>query len=171
MKKKRIALIDYVLSGLFFFGAGYSFISGYIWLVTLTLAVIGGFILLYNVSKQLPHKILPNVKRISLLDIDGKAIKEWHIVGKSGLIIGKSYKNQRVDVDLADTEYAILIAQEHAVLNFVDGYWYIEDLGSRNGTGVKSKQDSRIKRLGEKETYQIRAGDKIYIAKTLLEVN
>lgn len=168
---KKITVIDYVLSGLFFIGAAYSFIAGYMWVLSLALALIGCVILLYAASKQMPHKMIPTINRIALIDISGEIVKEWHIVGKSGLVIGKSYKKQVVDVDLADTEYAILIAREHAVLNFVEGHWYIEDLGSRNGTGVKSKQSSKIRRLAEKETYQIQAGDRIYIAKTLLEVN
>ncbi|MBC2167688.1 FHA domain-containing protein [Listeria booriae] len=168
---KKILIIDYMLSAFFILGAGYSFYNAYAWSITLGLAIVGCAIFVYTISSQIPRKRISNVKVIALLDADGEILKEWHISGKSGLLIGKSYKNDAVDIDLADTDYAVLVAHEHAVLNFVEGQWYIEDLGSRNGTGIKSKQASKIKRLAEKETYQIQSGDRIYIAKTLLEIN
>lgn len=109
------------------------------------------------------------INHLLLVNDSGEVQKNWHIVGEQSLILGKTYQNQSVDIDLSETEYAVLIAKEHAVMNLVDGEWYLEDLGSRNGTGVKSEGDVEIYRLRDKP-YKLKKNDWIYIAKTKIMV-
>lgn len=49
----------------------------------------------------------------------------------------EKFPGHEVDIDLSDVEYASLISKEHAVLNYSSGSWFIEDLESENGVGIK----------------------------------
>ncbi|MCB5954232.1 FHA domain-containing protein [Enterococcus sp. CWB-B31] len=127
------------------------------------------FIYWYGVKTQ---KLFPKkaaINHLLLVNDSGEVQKNWHIQGEQSLILGKSYKSQSVDIDLSETEYAVLVAKEHALMNLVDGEWYLEDLGSRNGTGVKSEHAQTIYKLKDKP-YKLKKNDWIYIAKTKLIV-
>ncbi|GAB2022765.1 hypothetical protein RyT2_18390 [Pseudolactococcus yaeyamensis] len=113
--------------------------------------------------------IQSKLKNMLLIGENGEIIKTWHISGERALVIGKSYKNNSVDIDLSDSDYAVLIGKEHAVMNCIEGKWFIEDLGTRNGTGIKSKDETKIYRLTNLP-YELAAQDCIYIAKTKLLV-
>ncbi|MCI1695992.1 FHA domain-containing protein [Aneurinibacillus aneurinilyticus] len=106
------------------------------------------------------------ITKLILLDEKGAGIKEWYIQGETSLLIGKSSKHSEVDIDLSDAEYASLISKQHAVLNYADGNWYIEDIDSKNGTGIKQAYKSAKSRLEAQEPYRIGTGDVIYIANT-----
>ncbi len=106
------------------------------------------------------------ITKLILLDEKGESIKEWYIQGKTSLLIGKSSNHSEVDIDLSDAEYASLISKQHAVLNYADGNWYIEDIDSKNGTGVKEAYKNAKSRLETQAPYRISMGDVIYIANT-----
>lgn len=111
-----------------------------------------------------------DIKKLVLLSQDGEVAREWEVQGKTSLLIGKSSTDQEVEIDLTGTEYASLINNEHAVLNCVSEAWYIEDIDSVNGVGIK-KADKRIKnRLRHESPYRINKGDTIYIANTRILV-
>jgi pSer/pThr/pTyr-binding forkhead associated (FHA) protein len=83
-------------------------------------------------------------------------------------LIGKNSKENEVDIDLNDTDYASLVSRHHAVLNFAEGSWFIEDIGSVNGSGIKRTDESSKFKMEKGKPYKISSGDIIYIANTKL---
>jgi hypothetical protein len=65
---------------------------------------------------------------------------------------------ERCAIRLDDT----YVSQMHARLYGDDGTWYVEDLGSTNGTFVNDRKVER--------TAEIHAGDVVKVGKTLLEL-
>lgn len=124
---------------------------------------------LLKIIRSHTKELYDGISRLILVDENDEMIKEWHINGEQSILIGRSYKNQPVDIDLSQEFYAVLIAREHAVMNFVQGEWYLEDLGSINGTAVKSEEVGYINKLTNKP-YKLRKKDTIYIGKTKLIV-
>ena len=124
----------------------------------------------YLVKKYYKRRIKSKIKTIQLLNEKEVVVKEWYIRDEQGLLIGKNFKDQLVDIDLTDSDYAVLVEKQHASLNFVNGKWFLEDLGSRNGTGIKAANTSQIQRLKGEEVIVVSPGDRIYIAKTILQL-
>lgn len=108
------------------------------------------------------------INQLILVDEDGNYKREWNINGKISLLIGKNTKNNEVDIDLANTDYSYLISKQHAVLNFATNNWYIEDIGSSNGVGIKKLNDNVKRKLFKDVPYKLDSGDTIYIANTQL---
>ena len=122
------------------------------------------------VKKNYKRRPKSKIKTIQLLNEREEVVKEWYIRDEQGLLIGKNFQNQLVDIDLTDSDYAVLIEKQHAALNCVNGKWFLEDLGSRNGTGIKVAKTSHIQRLKDEEVIVANPGDRIYIAKTILQL-
>jgi pSer/pThr/pTyr-binding forkhead associated (FHA) protein len=55
------------------------------------------------------------------------------------------------------------VSRRHARITVTDGQYFLEDLGSTNGTFV-----NRGKRLPAGERYQLKDGDEIIVGKTFL---
>lgn len=110
------------------------------------------------------------IKRFILMTRDGEREKEWCCDGMTSFLIGKSSTAKEVDIELGDTHYNDYISNEHAVLNYADGFWYIEDLNSLNGVGIKKKGEDYALRLKPMVSYKIDEGDIIYISKAKLLV-
>lgn len=111
-----------------------------------------------------------HIKKIMLLNEEHHTLKQWEIVGKAGLVIGKNTENNKVDIDLSDTALAALISDEHALLNYTNSNWYIEDFDSEQGTAIQKLNDNNINFLNKSEPVQLEIGDYIYIGKTILQV-
>jgi len=124
----------------------------------------------YLIQKYYKLRSRSEIKIIQLLNEQEIVVKEWYMGDEQGLLIGKNFQNQLVDIDLTDADYAVLIDKQHAALNCVKGKWFLEDLGSRNGTGVKAVRTSQIKRLEDEEVFAVYPGDRIYVAKTILQL-
>lgn len=105
-----------------------------------------------------------------LLSEEGKPIASWELSGKVALVIGKDIRENHVDVDLSRSAYASMIDIEHAVLNYADGCWYIEDLDSRNGIVLQKKADGRQYKLSADQPCKVDRGDIIIIGLTKLEL-
>lgn len=103
-----------------------------------------------------------------LLNENDKPIRAWDLTGKTAMVIGRTNRDEEVDVDLSDCEYSALINVQHAVLNYCLDTWYIEDLGSQNGIQIKKVEDGRCYQMAPNRPCKISAGDVIYIAKTKL---
>jgi len=111
------------------------------------------------------------ITRLILMSPDGDREKEWHSEGVTSFLIGKGTVNQTVDIELGDTHYADYIANEHAVLNQVNGIWYIEDLGnSINGVGIRKRGEEYALRLKPSVSYKVDEGDILYISKAKILV-
>ena len=124
----------------------------------------------YLIVKYYKRRPRSKIKAIQLLNEHEEVVKEWYIRDEQGLLIGKNFQNQLVDIDLTDSDYAVLIEKQHAVLNCVRGKWFLEDLGSRNGTGIKSAKTLQIQRLKDEEVVSVSQGDRIYVAKAILQL-
>lgn len=111
------------------------------------------------------------IRKYVLITRDGETEKEWSCKGVNSFLIGKGTVSHSVDIDLSDTYYAQYVSNEHAVLNFFDGYWYIEDLNSANGVGLKKRGEEYSLRLKPLTSYKVDGGDIIYISKVKILAN
>ncbi|MCI8431473.1 MAG: FHA domain-containing protein [Lachnospiraceae bacterium] len=110
------------------------------------------------------------IESLVLLNEEKKVIKSWQIVGKAGLVIGKTMEDNSVDVDLSDLAVRETISAEHAVLNYSKGSWYIEDSDSEYGTAVRRSYENDIHYLNKSEQIKLEPQDYIYIGKAILQV-
>ena len=106
------------------------------------------------------------VRQIILLNENNEEMNSWDIFGRASIVIGRDEGENEVDIDLSQVTYAGFIEIEHAVLNYAGGYWYIEDLHSKNGVKVQKKGDSRAYKLATDKPCLLESGDIIYIART-----
>ena len=102
------------------------------------------------------------ITQITLLNKNGESVFSWELYGKTSAVIGKDVGENFVDIDLSQSPYAAMVDVEHAVLNYADGNWYIEDLGSANGISIKKFDDNEIYRLSS-EPCKLDFGDMIFI--------
>lgn len=109
-------------------------------------------------KQQITHIILKND--------EGYDIKTWNVGKAHSLVIGKSSR-VRVDIDLREASQSALISKNHAILNKTDNGWFLEDLGSINGTGVQKLSDNRKIKV-KASPVKVESGDIIYIATTAL---
>lgn len=107
-----------------------------------------------------------SVETLALLSEQGTILREWRIVNRNGLIIGKSTEDSSVDVDLSKSPDAPYISRKHAVLNFASGDWFIEDLDSRNGVRVKKPGQESVNIKGTGPVL-LERGDMIFIGNTV----
>jgi pSer/pThr/pTyr-binding forkhead associated (FHA) protein len=84
---------------------------------------------------------------------DGKKVGSFRL--SDAVSIGRS---ERSTIKLEDS----YVSQSHARLYGRDGAWFVEDLGSTNGTFVN---DRRVA-----SPVQVRAGDVVRVGKTVLEL-
>lgn len=110
------------------------------------------------------------IKSIVLINEEGTALTEWSLTGKSGMVIGKGSDKEPVDIDLGCSAFAQMISKQHAVLNYTDNGWCIDDIDSKNGTRVKKINRNAILDLKLMGTVELGVGDIIYIANTMLQL-
>lgn len=135
-----------------------------IFVIFLMLSVTDVFIL-----KRKKRKSRQGIQELLLLDEEGNEISAWHIGGKISVLIGRDEHKENVDINLQNTEYGGMVDRQHAVLNYVGGQWYIEDLGSRNGVRIRKAEDERIYQVSKEHLCKVNAGDIIFIGNTVLE--
>lgn len=147
----------------------------YIFAILILLFVIINIYLLYKRIQLKPKKQNANQKHLKLhigtlvlLNDEMKPVKEWNLRGKSGLLIGRMEAEEPDEINLCDVAAAALIDKEHALLNYTHGNWYIEDLDTKNGTGIQKGGKGEILWLIDQTPYQIQQNDILYIADTAL---
>lgn len=101
---------------------------------------------------------------LALLDDTQRMVRTWNLMGHTALLIGKNFDGDQPGIDLADTEFDMLIDFQHAVLNYTPKGWVIEDLSSRNGVGIERPSSPRLELLASGLPYPIHPGDIIIIA-------
>jgi len=111
-----------------------------------------------------------HIRKVHLLNEEHQVLKQWNIEGKAGLLIGKNTKDETVDIDLSDTALAALVSNEHALLNYTNGNWFVEDFDSEQGTAVRKAGQNDLRYLNKSEPVQLASGDYIYVGKTILQV-
>ena len=128
---------------------------------------------LYNSNdhkKNFKRETQKIINKISLIDKTGEIISSWELYGKISMIIGKDIGENFVDVDLSQSPYAAMVDVEHAVLNYSDGDWYIEDLDSKNGVAIKKVGQKKSYKLSATEPCKLDFGDIIFIGNCQLRV-
>lgn len=116
------------------------------------------------------------ISQIVLLSEENIELAGWDIYGKTSIVFGRDEREAgspaigNIDIDLRDTAFAGAVDREHAVMNYYNGEWYLEDLESENGV--------RVQKAGVKEKFKVAAGspcridrgDIVYIGLTMLKV-
>lgn len=175
-KQMIIKVIDIIIVTIAFFFILYVFVMNQdfilktiIGLMLVILAIVYGAVM-YEARDKNYDVTNKKIRKLVLLNDRGAEIDEWEIDDQTSLLIGKNSADNKADIDLSGTEYESLINYEHAVLNNVSGVWYIEDIDSVNGVGIK-KAHKRVKnRIQHENPYPIGNGDTIYIANTRILV-
>lgn len=121
----------------------------------------------FQEKKEAPKKH-KYISSLALVGNDRQILKEWNIYGKTGLLIGKSKGEYQADIDLSATADAAFISNQHALLNYCYGHWYVEDAGSTNGLEIKKANQDTSFRLTERKPLRLDLGDIIRINETTL---
>ena len=112
----------------------------------------------------------PDISTLVLLGEDNRPIRIWDLTGKTGLLIGKGSEDCQVDIDLSATDFSSFIDPEHAVLNFHDSGWWIQDTSNRNGVSILRRGKELL--LGSQAQTRLEPGDVICVAQyTRIAVN
>ena len=110
------------------------------------------------------------ITHLNWLSEKGDILKSWDLFNRTGLVIGRDCRENMVDIDLTRSPYAPLIDIEHAVLNYANADWYVEDLSSRNGTQLCKVRDGSKYQLTAGEPCKVEIGDIIIVGMTQLEL-
>ena len=132
-------------------------------------AVIAGiacFVNLYNrLHKEEAIEDKSNIRRLQLINEDNEIIKTWDIGEKVSFVIGKSSPENSVFIDLSTSIYSKFIDDNHAVLNYAGGKWYVEDLSSESGVCIQKIDDNKLYRIVADVPCEVKRGDILYIHK------
>ena len=159
------ALLGFILYYLYYFNNNYAVRATGITIVAVIL--FAWFFCVYRSQKKRKPIAQSRISKFVLVSPDGEKEKEWNCEGANSFLIGKK---SSAEINLQDHFYADTIANEHAVLNLSHGCWYIEDLNSVNGVGIKKKQEDFTFKIKPMTSYKIDAGDLIYISRAKILV-
>ena len=133
------------------------------------LGMVGLFFLILTItdivriSRYECHTKIKDISEIVLFGEDNNITDMWDIYGKTSIVFGKDEGENQVDVNLKNTDYAGTVDSEHAVMNYSNGSWYIEDLDSENGTRIQRGGGEKKYKVSSREPCKIEKGDIIYI--------
>lgn len=103
------------------------------------------------------------ISEILLLGEENNITAVWDIYGKTSIVFGKEAKENQIDINLKNTDYAGTVDGEHAVMNYSNGNWYIEDLESENGTRIQRGGEGEKYRVSSREPCKVEKNDIIYL--------
>lgn len=175
-EKMFVKIIDIIIITIAFFFILYVFVMNQDVLLKFVIGtVLVILVIIYASLKYEANAITQvmankDISKLVLLNERGVEIDEWELGDQVSLLIGKSSAECKADIDLSGTEYESLVNYEHAVLNCVAGIWYLEDIDSVNGVGLKKANKRVKKRLKHEIPYSLGNGDTIYIANTRILV-
>ena len=109
------------------------------------------------------------LSELVLLSEEDTVVKTWNIVGKNSLVIGKKNSEEDIDIDLSDTYFSGTVSDVHAILNYVDGSWYIEDMQSKNGTQIKGFLEDKLYNIKDGQS-KLAKKDYIFIGLNKLQI-
>ena len=109
------------------------------------------------------------LSELVLLSEEDSVVKTWNILGKNSLVIGKKNSEEDIDIDLSDTYFSGTVSDIHAILNYVDGFWYIEDMQSKNGTQIKGCLENKLYNIKDGQSKLTRK-DYIFIGLNKLQI-
>ena len=109
------------------------------------------------------------ITELALLNDENEPIAFLDMYGKISLVIGVDFGENNVDVNLKNSTYSSMIDIEHAVLNYSNGNWYVEDIGSVNGRSI-IKSDGKKYKLTSSEPCILDKGDILCVSLTKLKL-
>ena len=109
------------------------------------------------------------LSELVLLSEEDTVVKKWNILGKNSLVIGKKNSEEDIDIDLSDTYFSGTVSYVHAILNYVDGSWYIEDMQSKNGTQIKGFLEDKLYNIKDGQS-KLAKKDYIFIGLNKLQI-
>lgn len=115
---------------------------------------------------NIPSSSQSNAKAHARLVIErGKSVGKQFTLSADESQIGRWDADGGIfpDVDLDSDDPEAKVSRRHARITVTEGQYFLEDLGSTNGTFV-----NRGKRLPAGERYQLKDGDEIIVGKTFL---
>lgn len=128
-----------------------------------------GFIKFYKrLNKEEIIEDKSNISRIELVNEENEIIKAWDIGERVSFIIGKNGRDNNVLVDLSCSIYSEFIEDNHAVLNFAAGKWYVEDLSEESGISIQKADDDIKYGIIKDAPCELKKGDILFIYKVKL---
>jgi hypothetical protein len=111
-----------------------------------------------------PPSVELSVAKLIVMDTD--TLVQFPIAAEHEITIGRvdPHRGIRPDVDLTKYDPASRISRRHARITSRGSQFFVEDLGSANGTFVNGQ-----KRLKPQEPYPLSAGDVVKIGETTLK--
>ena len=109
-----------------------------------------------------------NISGIELVNEDNEIIRTWNIGERISFLIGKNGNPEEMLIDLNSSIYSRFIENNHAVLNYAAGKWYIEDLSEKSGITIKKTDDDVKYRIVKDAPCELKRGDILYISKVKL---
>ena len=109
------------------------------------------------------------LSELVLLSEEDTVVKKWNILGKNSLVIGKKNSEEDIDIDLSDTYFSGTVSDVHAILNYVYGSWYIEDMQSKNGTQIKGFLEDKLYNIKDGQS-KLAKKDYIFIGLNKLQI-
>ena len=140
--------------------------------IAITVIIIIGIVCFLEIYKSLyldkKYDDRSNITFIELVNEDNDVVKRWNIEDKISFVIGKSTMDEKVFIDLNSSVYSTLIEDKHAVLNYANGMWYIEDISINSGISIQKRDDDIKYRIVKESPCEIKRGDILYISKVKL---
>lgn len=109
-----------------------------------------------------------NISKVELVNEENEIIREWDLIGQVSVIIGKSTKDEKVFIDLNNSIYSPVIDNHHALLNYANGKWYVEDISQNEGIVIQKPDETEKYRIVKGSPCTVRKGDVIFISKVKL---
>ncbi|AOR24917.2 FHA domain-containing protein [Clostridium taeniosporum] len=140
--------------------------------VLLGLLIVFGIFVFINLYKRIHNQndIEESniINTIELVNEDNEIIKQWSIQDKISFLIGKNNGDNEAFLDLNESIYSTLVEDNHAVLNYAAGTWYIEDLSLDSGVCIQKIDDGKKYRIVKNTPCSLKRGDIIFISKVKL---
>ena len=126
--------------------------------------------ILYCLYEDRKNSMIDDTKiiKVELINEENKTIEEWSLMGQVSVVIGKSKKDEQVYIDLSKSIYSPSIEDNHAVLNYAEGNWYVEDLSYDNEVMIQKVEDNEKYNIVKGSPCTLTKGDIIYISKVKL---
>lgn len=137
-----------------------------VWVILIS--VVSYVLYILNEERKKEKISKQGITKVTLLNEENKAIQEWSLIGQVSVVIGKGTFNDKVFIDLNESVYSPLIDNNHAVLNYAQGNWYVEDISSDKVVAIKKAEDDNKYNVVKGSPCTIKRGDIIYISKVKL---
>lgn len=127
-------------------------------------------IIFYLLFRKNRSEKISSVSRLVLVETCAENTKEWTLLEKNGILIGREDSTSSAELQLREETNMEHIALKHAVLNYSNGIWYLEALQNDCATGLRKNGKNTVYRVRAYLPYPLEAGDMIYVAHYKLAV-